>query len=1210
MKDVSRKVLLAALALAVILMTASMTHAQSGSVAQPPFPSFSNEGVATYIIRLSNPSLAAYRGGIDGLAPTSPRATGAAKLNVNTPESQAYLNFLAQKRSEFLQQASELIGRELHADRVFDVVYNGLTLQLSAEEAAQIASLPMVRTIHQDSMRYPLTDHGPEWIGAPSIWGPRNSPDCTVDGGACGEGIVIGVIDTGINDGHPSFADVGADGYDHTNPLGAGNYKGQCNPSDLNYDNSLQCNDKLIGMYDFVDDGNGPRDEEGHGSHTASTAAGNFVNDATLNAPTITFTTSISGVAPHANIIAYRACGPDGCPLSALTEAINQAVADEVDVINYSIGGPSSNPWTDDDAQAFLDAWDANIFVSVSAGNSGPGAATLGSPADAPWVLGVGAATHNRAFLNSLVDMTTDQGSTLPDIEGRSITDGYGPAPIVYAGDYGNALCLAGVWPNDEFSGQIVVCDRGQIARVDKSANVAAAGGGGMILANSAAEGDGIIADTHSIPSVHITYKDGVKLKNWLANGDTGHIATITGTSMAVEDRFGDHMASFSSRGPDPAAPGIVKPDIIGPGVDIIAAVADDGDASNGPDYDAYSGTSMSSPHLAGSGILMKQAHPNWTPDQIKSAIMTTSKDTGLVEADGATPTTPFSSGAGRVALENAKDAAMLLTETRANYDNTNPDSGGDPTTLNIASFGNDACYGNCSWTRTVTNPTGQALTWNGTFTGRNGLTGSLSPASLNIAAGGSASFSLSVDVTGLQMDEWYFGEVTWTEQSGLAPDAHFPVAVKVAGSTNDRMITKTVDRTGAANGDTLNYSVTIKNYETSDKAFSLSDPVPGGASFVSASGDWTYDGSSNTLSWNGTMPAASYVAEGQNLSGFQSIKDTGIAIYEAGDGENVCYLVPVDFYYVNKHYGDMILSANGVVRAGVGPLQACPPTANQSFPTNDLIDDWDNLIAPFWTDLDPEAGGQIYYESGVIYNGKPHYVMEWNAIPLKDHNDTTVTVQMWIEKGADNVWFSYPAGGPLNGPTTPNATIGGEDETGTLGANYYYNGTGTIPDGSVDVWVGLKPSTKTFGYQATVSGGAGSNILNEATVTVDSTVNKAMALTHVCDNNVTPANTGIAFAGYNKYTQFDWSQDGDIYASYQLWRSESPYFTPGDASSTMIWEGHDFSTIDYDSDIAIKDPNINYYYQLRTLNCTGTASADDPSQEGEFDFSLVPGSN
>ncbi|HHB90148.1 MAG TPA: DUF11 domain-containing protein [Anaerolineae bacterium] len=1209
MKNTLRGFFALALLLALLLVGAPYAQADEGTPFRPL--NQNAEELATYIIRLKNPSLAAYRGGIPGLAPTSPRVTGAAKLDVNSPASQAYLDFLAQQRKVFLQEASELIGRELNADRVFDVVYNGLTLQLTAQEAAKIATLPMVRKVQRDYMKYPLTDRGPEWIGAPSMWGPRTAADCTADGGTCGEGIIIGVIDTGINDGHPSFADVGDDGYDHTNPLGSGNYKGWCDPGNANYDASLQCNDKLIGMWDFVGDGNGPRDSDGHGSHTASTSAGNFIDQATLVAPTITFTRTISGVAPHANIIAYRACGHSGCPLSALTDAINQAVADGVDVINYSIGGPSSNPWTDDDAQAFLDAWDANIFVATSAGNSGPGPSTMGSPADAPWIMAVGASTHDRAFANWLTNMTTDQGTTLDTIEGRSITSGYGPAPIVYAGDYGNPLCKAGIWPSNQFNGEIVVCDRGEIARVDKSANVAAAGGGGMILANTINEGDGLSADAHSIPSVHITYKDGVKLKNWLANGDTGHTATIAGTQMDVDTKYGDHMASFSSRGPNPAAPDIIKPDIIGPGVDIFAAVADDGDPSNGPDYGVISGTSMSSPHLAGAGILMKQAHPGWSPDQIKSAIMTTSKHSGLTEADGATPTTPFSAGAGRVALENAKDAAMLLEETRANYDNTNPDTGGDPTTLNIASMGDGACYQTCSWTRTVTNPTSQAMNWTGVFTGTNGLVGTLSPSTLAISPNGSASFTLSVDVTGLQPGEWYFGEVVWTEDNGLAPDAHFPVAVKVATSTDERMIVKTVDLSGANSGDTLDYTVTIKNYATSAENFTLSDPIPAGATYVSgsATGGWTYDSGTNTLNWSGTLNAAQYVVEEQNRSGFQSIASTGIPIYEPGDGENVCYLIPVDFWYVNKHYGDMIMSANGVVRAGIGPLQICPPTTNQQFPTNDLFDDWDNLIAPFWTDLDPESGGQMYYESGVMYNGKPHYVLEWNAIPLKSDPNTTATFQMWIEKGSDNVWFAYPSGGPLNGPTTPDATIGGEDETGTLGANYYYNGSGTMPDGSVDVWVGLKPATKTFGYQATVTASAGNDVINEAEVTVNSDTNQAMALTHICDNNVAAADAMISYAGDKKYTSFDWSLTGDIYVSYQLWRSESPYFTPGDAGTTLVWEGHDFSTIDYDSDFAIGNPDTNYYYQLRTLNCTGTASSDD-NQSAEFDFALVPGTN
>ncbi len=1208
MKGAAKIVLIVSLILTFALLGTATSQADGGTTGLKqltPGIDLSSQSVSTYIIQLDNASLAAYRGGIEGLAATSPRVTGAAKLDVNSPESQAYLAYLAKKRSDFLQQASEKVGRELTPDRVFDVVYGGLTLQLSPEEAAQVASLPMVRRVQKNFMRQPLTDSGPKWIGAPSLWG--SDAGCTA-GGFCGEGIVIGVVDTGINDGHPSFADVGDDGYDHTNPLGSGTYKGWCNPSDANYDSNLQCNDKLIGMYDYVGDGNGPRDTEGHGSHTSSTAAGNFVDDVEIVAPTITFTTTISGVAPHANIIMYRACGEDGCPGDALTDAINQAVADGVDVINYSIGGASSDPWTDADAQAFLDAWDANVFVAASAGNSGPGAATLGSPADAPWLLGVGAATHNRAFLNSLIDMTTDQGTTLPDIEGRSITSGYGPAPIVYAGDHGNALCLAGVWGANEFNGEIVVCDRGQIARVDKSANAAAAGAGGMILANSAAEGDGIIADAHSIPSVHITYKDGVKLKNWIANGDTGHVATIAGTTMAREDRLGDHMASFSSRGPDPAAPGIVKPDIIGPGVDIIAAVADDGDASNGPDYDSYSGTSMSSPHLAGSGILLKQAHPTWSPDEIKSAIMTTSKDTGLVEADGATPTTPFSSGAGRVALANAKDAAMLLEETRANYDA----AASDPTTLNLASFGNGACYGSCGWTRTVHNPTGQAMTWTGVFTGTNGLQGSLSTTTLNLPANGSASFSLNVDVTGLQGGQWYFGEVTWTENSGLAPNAHFPVAVKVIDSTNDRMIQKAADPTGANNGDTITYNVAISNTEPSDRSFTLNDPVPANATYVNGSetGGWTYDSGTNAFNWTGTLPAAQFVVEERNLSGYHSMADEGVGTFDPpSDLDTGCWVIGgMDFWYLGTHYDKITFGVNGAVRPG-GSSLLCPPNSNDPMPTsNGIISDYDNLIAPFWTDLDFTNGGAWYAVGGVTYNGKSHTVFEWEDVPVKG-SSYTATFQIWIEDGGDNIWFSYPTNGPVgDASATPNATIGAENEDGSEGVQYYYNGAGTMPDGSVDVWVGLKPEVKEFTYQATANANAGENIINEASVTVDSDTNTAKALTHVCDGNVTAADAAIDVAG-DKFTQLDWSAWGDIYADYQLWRSATPYFTPGDANSTMIWEGKAFSAIDYDSDSAWKIPDTNYYYQLRTLDCTGAVSADD-NQEGEFDFSLIPGSN
>ncbi|MGH9187294.1 MAG: S8 family serine peptidase, partial [Acidimicrobiales bacterium] len=432
---------------------------------------------ARYIIRLSDPALASYEGGIGGLVPTMPAARGEHKLDVSSPASRAYLAHLTARHgaAELAMQAA--LGRAL--DVVFDYryAYNGMAVELSAAEAATVRRLPGVTKVQPDFERHIVTDAGPAWIGAPSIW------DGTATGGppgTKGEGVVVGVIDTGVNFDHPSFADVGGDGFNHTNPRGQ--FLGLCDPIlGLPF-----CNGKLIGVYDFT--GTTPHDDNGHGSHTASTAAGNVV-DATLNAPTISVTKRISGVAPHANLITYKACLAIGsCVGTSLVAAIDQATADGVDIVNYSIGGGPVDPWNDADSEAFLGARDAGVFASVSAGNSGPQPETVGSPANAPWVMSVGASTHDRALVNRLVGLTG--GATPPpdDINGRSLTAGYGPAAIVSAADFGDPLCGTPFLPGT-FHGEIVICDRGVNPRVEKGRNVELGGAGGMVLANTAAEG-------------------------------------------------------------------------------------------------------------------------------------------------------------------------------------------------------------------------------------------------------------------------------------------------------------------------------------------------------------------------------------------------------------------------------------------------------------------------------------------------------------------------------------------------------------------------------------------------------------------------------------------------------------------------------------------------------------------------------------------------
>ncbi|NNF63954.1 MAG: tandem-95 repeat protein [Acidimicrobiia bacterium] len=770
-------------------------------------------GEDIYIVLHQAPPLALYAGEVPGLAATSPEVTGAARLDANSAASLAYRSYLATQHDVLVAAIESSIGREVEVRFHYDAVLNGIAVTLTPDEAQIVSSLQGVDRVERDSVRYLQTDNGPVWIGADAIWGEEPVTGAEACEGTCGEGVVVGVIDTGVNYDHPSFAAVGGDGYVHTNPRGQ--FYGACDPvTGLPF-----CNDKLIGYHDFT--GTGPEDDNGHGSHTASTSAGNVLS-IELMAPTITVPREISGVAPHANVISYKGCSgtPIGCVISALLAAINTATLDGVDVINYSIGGSSANPWSDLDAQAFFGAYSAGIFVATSASNDGPGFGTLGSPADAPWVTSVGASTHDRALRNGVVDMVNADGVTPgpADIFGASLTAPLASHPVVYAGDYGHPLCGAGTgdpatgegsggnpFVNDgiDLTGLIVVCDRGEYGRVHKSENVAEAGAAGYVLANDSDSGDSLVGDAYPIPGVHISYDNGIILKNWIAaNGGAG-TARINGSNPTISADNGDIMASFSSRGANPAAPSLVKPDVTAPGVDVLAAWMSPvgeatlqlpfGDAvvvSDGQDeYGIISGTSMSSPHTAGAGALIRAAHPDWSPDEVKSALMTTAfsdiptdgETHPVLKEDRTTLADPFDMGAGRIDLRQAANAGMIFGETAANYTAADPSTGGDPRTLNIPSLGDDSCDDTCSWTRTVTSSADEAVTWTASVAADSGVTLTVSPASFVLAPGVDNTFSVTADVSAADSG-WHFGKVTLTPSDASIPVVNLPVAVLPVG--------------------------------------------------------------------------------------------------------------------------------------------------------------------------------------------------------------------------------------------------------------------------------------------------------------------------------------------------------------------------------------------------------------------------------------------
>ncbi|HID48208.1 MAG TPA: peptidase S8, partial [Chromatiales bacterium] len=531
-------------------------------------------------------------------------------------------------------EAGGWLRRELSPQHYYRVGLTGFAASMSSAEAQRLGRMPGVKAVHPNVTYTPQLDAGPEWIGARDIWdGPAglNSE---------GEGVVIGIIDGGINWEHPFFADVGGDGFDHTNPRGS--QFGLCSQAEV------LCNDKLIGVYDFTTGNTNGRDGDDHGSHVASIAAGNRIAGGLEFAPGIIVPINASGVAPHANIISYKVCVADGvdgspgsCSGGAILAAIEQAIVDQVDVINMSLGALGVQrppPWLDLIADTLLDARGVGIISSLSAGNAGPLPNTISSSGNAPWVMAAGNITHDRIFGQTATNLSGGVTPPPDPLVGGGLTQGLGPRRIVYAGDFGFPLCgsgpaelAIGCNPGDPdpltgasnpftpgtFNGEIVVCDRGNYGRIEKSFNVRAGGASGMILANTQNSLANIASDAHCVPSVHIDADQGDDLRNWLLAGDN-HQGLITPLGRVQDDAFANQLSFSSSRGPNNEIAGIVKPNLVAPGSNILGASADGGGIA------FLSGTSMASPHVAGAAALLLGVNPAWTPAQVQSALETT----------------------------------------------------------------------------------------------------------------------------------------------------------------------------------------------------------------------------------------------------------------------------------------------------------------------------------------------------------------------------------------------------------------------------------------------------------------------------------------------------------------------------------------------------------------------------------------------------------
>ncbi len=733
---------------------------------------------------------------------------------------------------------------------------DGFSALVSRKEAQAMANRDDVLAVYPDELRQPTTDSSPTFL---RLDDPKRGPWAS---GIDGEGVVIGIIDTGIWPEHASFAD---DGSYPAPPISVG----ECdfgNTAHNPLDAPFTCNNKLIGARQMLAtyravigaepfEYDSARDENGHGTHTASTSGGNAGVAASIFGVDRGI---VSGVAPRAHVVMYKGLGTLGGFGSDLAAAIDQAVADGVDVINYSIGSSSFAIGPDD--VAFLFAADAGVFVATSAGNTGPGAATLGSPSSVPWVTTVGASTQARTFQGTAV---LGDGSKY---FGASITTGAGLATLIDSADVGSELCLPGDLDPLLVDGNIVLCKRGDIPRVAKSEAVAIAGGIGMILYNES-DGQSEVTDNHWVPSVHTNNTDGLAVKAYIASDPAPTAEIVGGVYTPIQ---GSVMASFSSRGPNELSGDIVKPDVTAPGVNILAGNTPTPEPGNVPGelFQSISGTSMSSPHVAGMFALIKQAHPDWSAAMAKSALMTSARQ-DVTKEDGSTNADPFDMGAGHiVAVSQGNqgspfDPGLVFDAGLIDYAafTCGTDLGiftpgtcdwldsigfpTDPSDLNVPSIGIGNLAGTQTIVRTLTNVSSRTKSFQASVKKPHGYTVTISPKKIRLAPGESATVEITITNKKARINQWAFGSVTW---HGGGYQVTSPIAVKaalfsapdnIAGSGTDGSASFDVnfgysgEYTAAPHGLAANAPVTGEIGQDPDQTYPSGDDAPGPAGGV-----------------------------------------------------------------------------------------------------------------------------------------------------------------------------------------------------------------------------------------------------------------------------------------------------------------------------------------------------------------------------------------
>ena len=764
-----------------------------------------------YIVQLRTPSVAERH---------------AATMKAGARDSAAIKSYAAQLGDE---QQRVLAKAGTDARQIYSYRYglNGFAAILRPSQADKLSSLPEVLHVWEDEIRPLATNYSASFLGLfePET-GLRGAP------GLDGEGIVIGFIDSGVAPEHPALSDTRpADRpracesswaentllgkwlcgyYDRLEDVvlfeEPENWNGECQTGEQF--ETTDCNNKLIGARWFsegaqntgpIDSGEifSPRDVDGHGTHTATTGAGNRVKASIYG----TSVGRIEGIAPKARVAVYKACWlrpgdmRASCNTSDLANAIDAAVADGVDIINYSVGS-SLNRVTAPDDVALMAATKAGVLAVVAAGNEGPNPATIGSPAGGPWVITTAASTRDGSH-----SVEAMQVNTPPSIAGKYAVReaNFTPAlqdndpiegSLVLVDDDDDAGSVDGpgtvsdacqsLVNDDEVSGNIAFIQRGGCKFDIKVRNAASAGAVAALIYNSA--GDPIlmtgISDPDDVPALMIGQADANLI---IAELDEGNDVTVVldKSLLLARSDTGNEMASFSARGPAPVLD-ILKPDVTAPGVNILAGFTPDAaNAMSGEFYAHLSGTSMATPHVSGSAALLMQANPEWSPAAIKSALMTTARR-DLVRSDGETQARPFDFGAGHIVPNDAVDPGLVFDVSDDEYDafacgTASPAvsearceelaaAGFDfePASLNQPSIALSSLISRQTVSRRVRNPGAESRSFVASVNAPPGIAVTVDPSSISVPAGGSATYDVTTIYESGPLDAWRFGSLAW----------------------------------------------------------------------------------------------------------------------------------------------------------------------------------------------------------------------------------------------------------------------------------------------------------------------------------------------------------------------------------------------------------------------------------------------------------------